>query len=248
VSLLGTGGTIASYVDYKTGAVHPVSTSEGLAQAVPKIFSLSNISANIILQMQKLSENIGPDDWKIIAKSTAAELNHTSAGVIISHGTDTLSFTAAALSFMLHNLTGPVVLVGSQRSSDRPSSDAVRNLMAASRVALTDLGEVVVVMHGTSSPKYCTIHRETKVRKLHTSRRDAFQSVNAPVLGYENDVVEFSSPYCGARDGKTCVFPELNRYVAYVYYYPRMSPGEFSSQSERAEGVVIAGTGLGHVH
>jgi len=246
VTLRGTGGTIASYVDYDTGAVHPASTSEELSQVVPNIFDLCNMTSRVVFQ--KLSENIGPEDWVTIAQAAATALNNKSAGVIIAHGTDTMGYTAAALLFMLKNLTGPVVLVGSQRSSDRPSSDARRNLTAATRVALTDLGKVVAVMHGTSSPEYCTIHCGTKVRKMHTSRRDAFQSINAPSLGYVNDTVKFTVAYPGICSGETCVYPDLDTNVSLIYYHPGLDTEQFSLQTEDADGVVIVGTGLGHVN
>src|SRR5207247_1312894 len=103
--------------------------------------------------------------------------------VVIPHGTDTLHFTSAALSFMLRDLTGPVVVVGAQRSSDRPSSDAALNLLAAARVGVANLGEAVAVMHGETSDTFAQIHRGTKVRKMHSSRRDAFRSLNATPLG-----------------------------------------------------------------
>jgi len=185
IALIGTGGTIASYVDYETGAVHPATTSEELVSAIPEIFDICNVEAKVL--SQKLSENITPRDWKRMARAAAKELNKGKAGIVISHGTDTMAYSATALAFMLKNLSGPVVFVGSQRSSDRPSSDAFDNLMGAVKVALSDIGEVVVAMHSSISSGSCFIHRATKVRKMHSSRRDAFVSVNdEPVKAITN--------------------------------------------------------------
>ncbi|HLE54876.1 MAG TPA: Glu-tRNA(Gln) amidotransferase subunit GatD, partial [Thermoplasmata archaeon] len=177
LAVLGTGGTIASYVDYRTGAVHPAVTAEELIFSVPELLDIANVKARVIYSIY--SENLKPENWQHLARETASELNAGASGVLIPHGTDTMHFTTAALSFMLRDLTGPVVVVGSQRSSDRPSSDAASNLLCGARVATADLGEVVAVMHGESSDSYCWIHRGTKVRKMHSSRRDAFRSMNA---------------------------------------------------------------------
>jgi len=245
VSLLGTGGTIASYVDYATGAVHPASTSEELALSVPEIFDICNIDARVVFQ--KFSEDISPGDWTKIAGEAAKELNGGSHGIIIAHGTDTMGYTSAALSFMLKNLTGAVVITGSQRSSDRPSSDAFQNLIASARVAKSELGEVAVVMHGTPSSGYCLVHRGTKVRKMHSSRRDAFLSIDGRPLGFVDDAVHLFPGYRRRSDGLTEADTALNTNVSLVYFHPGMDAGDLGKLADGKEGVVIAGTGLGHV-
>ncbi|MEA2054753.1 MAG: Glu-tRNA(Gln) amidotransferase subunit GatD [Candidatus Thermoplasmatota archaeon] len=245
ITLLGTGGTIASYVDYTTGAVHPASTSEELAFSVPEIFDVCNVSAKIIFQ--RLSEDIAPHDWEKIAREVAEELNKGAEGIIITHGTDTMGYTSAALSFLLKNLSGPVVLVGSQRSSDRPSSDAFQNLLAAAKVAVSDIGEVVIVMHGTPSPGYCPIYRGTKVRKMHSSRRDAFRSINENPIGFVDDELHLVTSYRKKSGGKTVADTSLNTNVSLVYFHPGLSEDDFRKMTEGKDGVVIAGTGLGHV-
>jgi len=247
VALIGTGGTIASYVDYETGAVHPAATAEELALAVPEIFDLCNIDAKILFQ--KFSENLSPKDWQKMAREVARQLNNKKNGVVIAHGTDTMAFSSAALSFMLKNLNGPVVFTGSQRSSDRPSSDAFLNLMNSVRVALSNIGEVVVVMHNSISSTGCYIHRATKVRKMHSSRRDAFVSINSNPIGFVNENgIEFFGGYRKKTDGKVKVMPKLNENVSLVYFYPGMTREEFERIVEWKDGVVIAGTGLGHVN
>jgi glutamyl-tRNA(Gln) amidotransferase subunit D len=243
ISIIGTGGTIACYVDYRTGAVHPASSAEELAFSVPEIFNLCNVKSQVAYQM--LSENIEVSHWQTLAKSVAQELNGGAAGVVIPHGTDTLGYTAAALSFILKNLSGPVVLVGAQRSSDRPSSDAAQNLIAAATVAATsDIGEVVVVMHGEISDTFSTIHRGTKVRKFHTSRRDAFQTVNDLPLGIvENNTITPQAPYRKKTEGPVTTDTLMEEDVAILYFYPGMKPQDIPKK----KGIVLAGTGLGHV-
>lgn len=245
IAIIGTGGTIASYVDYETGAVHPATTAEEIAMSVPEIFEICNIEAKILFQ--KFSENIKPKDWRRIAREVAKFLNCGKKGVIVTHGTDTMCYTSAALAFMLKNLSGPVVLTGSQRSSDRPSSDAFLNLISSAKVATTDLGEVVVVMHRNISGEIA-IHRATKVRKMHSSRRDAFVSINSKPLGYIEENVIFNQPYNRIKEGKVKVKDGLNENVCLIYYYPGMSKEYFERITDGKDGVVIAGTGLGHVN
>ncbi len=243
ISIIGTGGTIACYVDYRTGAVHPASSADDLAFSVPEIFDISNVKAQVAYQL--LSENIGVSHWQTLAEKVAKELNSGATGVVIPHGTDTLGYTAAALSFMLKNLSGPVVLVGAQRSSDRPSSDAAQNLMAAARVAATsDIGEVLVVMHGEISDTYSLIHRGTKVRKLHTSRRDAFKTVNEVPLGkVEQGVVIVNFSYRTKTNGPVTAETNMEEDVGIVYFHPGLKPEDIPQK----KGLIIVGTGLGHV-
>jgi glutamyl-tRNA(Gln) amidotransferase subunit D len=244
ISIVGTGGTIACYVDYRTGAVHPATSAEQLAFSVPEIFDLFNVNAQVAFQM--LSENIEVPHWQRLAEIIAKELNSGAHGVVVPHGTDTLGYTAATLSFMLKDLSGPVVLVGAQRSSDRPSSDAAQNLMAAARVAATsDIGEVVVVMHGELSDSFSLIHRGTKVRKLHSSRRDAFKTVNEQPLGtVDQGIITMKEPYRKKTVGTVRVENKMEEDVAIVYFHPGMKPEEIPKK----KGLILMGTGLGHVN
>lgn len=244
ISIMGTGGTIASYVDYRTGGVHPATSPQELAFSFPEIFSYCNVKARVIFQ--KFSENIHPKDWQILAREVAEELNDV-GGVVISHGTDTMGYTSAALSFMLKKLNGPVVLVGAQRSSDRPSSDAAKNLLAGIKVALSDIGEVVVVMHGSSSSfEPCEILRGTKVRKMHSSRRDAFQSINVNPIGIVDEEVIFKEKY-RKKGEETVIDTKINEKVALLYSYPGLDGEAIERMCDGKDGLVIAGTGLGHI-
>ncbi|MFA5860076.1 MAG: Glu-tRNA(Gln) amidotransferase subunit GatD [Candidatus Thermoplasmatota archaeon] len=251
VSILATGGTIASYVDYRTGAVTPVTTPEELAAAVPEILHTADLRTRIVFSM--FSEDLQPEHWQRLAREVKVEFDSGARGVVVTHGTDTLQFTAAALSFFLHDLPGPVVIVGAQRSSDRPSSDASTNLHAAVAVAArTDLGEVVVVMHAGTSDGIDHIHRGTRVRKMHTSRRDAFQSINTRPLGTVEvppgggvPKVTLTEPHRPKAAGPVRVDDALNERVAMIQSYPGLWPDHI--ESVVLDGVVLVGTGLGHV-
>ncbi len=245
IAVLGTGGTIASFVDYRTGGVHPATKPEELAAAAPDLFDICNVRAEVVLEM--FSEDMQPEHWTTIAERVAHHLNNGCHGVVVGHGTDTLHYTSAALSFCLKDLSGPVVLVGSQRSSDRPSSDAGLNLAAAARVAATtDLGEVVACMHATSDDDRVDIHRGTRVRKNHTSRRDAFQSVNVLPIGHVSGTeVTLTEPYTASTPGPTTVDAEWDEDVSMILSYPGLWPDHIEDVVRKA--TVIVGTGLGHI-
>ena len=247
IAVISTGGTIASYVDYRTGAVHPAISAEELVFSVPELLDLANVRAKVLYSI--LSENMKVTHWQGLARAVAEELNSGAVGVIVPHGTDTMGFTSAALAFMLRNLTGPVICVGAQRSSDRPSSDAIMNLLAATRLCVdSDLGEVVVLMHGESSDSYTLAHRGTKVRKMHASRRDAFRSINSePIAKIEGPQIEFISEHTGRSKGPVELKDKIDGRASMLYFYPGFEADHFDLIANHVKGVVIAGTGLGHV-
>lgn len=249
VSILSTGGTIASKVDYRTGAVNPALSAKDLYDTVPELRDHANVHAKVIMSV--LSENILPADWTKIARIIASEIKTGTDGVVIAHGTDTLGFTSAALSFALQNLPVPVVLVGSQRSSDRPSSDAAMNLVGAVNLATkADAAEVMVLMHAETGDSYLHAHRGTRVRKLHTSRRDAFQSVNEyPLFKIDEVTVQELYPPIQRRnpERKIKLKPKFEEKVALLKTFPGIE-GILVENLIDAEyrGIVIEGTGLGH--
>ncbi len=247
VAVISTGGTIASYVDYRTGAVHPAISAEELVFSVPELLDLCNVRAKVLYSI--LSENMKVTHWQVLARAVAAELNSGAVGVIIPHGTDTLGFTSAALSFMLRNLPGPVVCVGAQRSSDRPSSDAIMNLLASTRICVqADLGEVVVLMHGESSDSYCLAHRGTRVRKMHSSRRDAFMSVNSdPIARIDGSEIAFLSEHARRSKGEVELHDKIDGNASMLHFYPGFEAEHFNLIAGKVKGIVVAGTGLGHV-
>lgn len=245
VAILGTGGTIASYVDYRTGAVHPAATAEELAFATPELLEHVDATAEVVFQV--FSEDLTPRDWQTLAHKVAEAFQKGVRGVVIPHGTDTLAFTAAALAFMLRDLPGPVVLVGAQRSSDRPSTDAAPNLVAACRLAAeADLGEVVVAMHASASDEPIAIHRGVRVRKNHTSRRDAFESVNQPPLGFVTaQGIRLAGPHRARSDKGPRLVEGWSEEVGILWSYPGLGPDDVRRAARK--GLILAGTGLGHV-
>ncbi|MCY3414682.1 MAG: Glu-tRNA(Gln) amidotransferase subunit GatD [Candidatus Heimdallarchaeota archaeon] len=252
ISLLGTGGTVASRLDYRTGAVLPAFTPEELFSAVPELMSICNLKPRKIYSI--LSENFKPEFWVKTAQEVLNEFKSGSKGVIIGHGTDTMGFTGAALSFFFKNLEAPIVLVGSQRSSDRPSSDGPRNIIMASHIAAhADLAEVVVSMHGTSNDTYNLIHRGSRVRKMHSSRRDAFRTMSDMPLGKidDNMTISFFKDDVRPRGANNDVYIEskIDTKVAMHYFYPGMQADIIESSIDNGyHGMVLIGTGLGHIN
>jgi len=254
LSILSTGGTIASKVDYRTGAVSPQFSTEDILEAIPELGQIANIKGEVIYSI--LSENMRAEYWRKLAAEVYNEIKNGAEGIIVTHGTDTMGYTAAALSFMVQTPV-PVVLVGSQRSSDRPSSDAAMNTICAAKVACSDLAEVVVVMHGSTSDNFCLIHRGTKVRKMHTSARDAFQSINDTPIGkviYDATDInkirfEFFSAYTKRGENELELSDKLEDKCCLIKFYPGADPAilDFFIAQQGYKGIVLEGTGLGHV-
>jgi len=249
VVLIGTGGTIASYVDYRTGAVHPALSTSELVNAVPELREMANISARVLFSI--FSENMNVEHWQTLAEAVAEEAERGADAIIIPHGTDTMGYTAAALSFMLGGIEIPVVLVGAQRSSDRPSSDASSNLNAALKFCVKGKRPgVFVLMHDTIGDDSFAVHQGTRVRKMHTSRRDAFHSINStPVANIDGDgKIEVLIEGRGVSDAECRIRTDMERAVIMLQYYPGMDPGIFKDVFAKSKGIVISGSGLGHVN
>jgi glutamyl-tRNA(Gln) amidotransferase subunit D len=250
VTIISTGGTIASRVDYRTGGVRPALTANDLYSVVPELSNIADIETQILLSIY--SENITQNNWTQIAEEVGEQVSHGVNGVVIAHGTDTMGYTSAALSFALQNLPIPVIVVGSQRSADRPSSDAATNLLAAVLSASkAPFAEVVVAMHETTSDNTIALHRGTKVRKLHTSRRDAFKSVNAlPIARIENQQVSMLTSNYRERDAsrKLVLKPKFEEKVALIKSFPGMDSSVLDFYTGKDyRGIVLEGTGLGHI-
>jgi glutamyl-tRNA(Gln) amidotransferase subunit D len=250
ISIIGTGGTIASKVDYRTGGVYASFSPEDIAMQIPELKEIANIKAEEVMNI--MSEDMTPDGWTRITKEVAQDINAGYRGIIVTHGTDTLHYTAAALSFMLKDLPCPVALVGTQRSSDRGSSDAVMNIAcAANFVANSDVAEVCIVMHGSINDDYCLAIRGTKSRKMHTSRRDAFRSINeqpiAKIHWKDRKIEILNENYRKRSDSKVKVDAKLNSKVALIKCYPGLDPEIFDFYlNKKYKGFVIEATGLGH--
>jgi glutamyl-tRNA(Gln) amidotransferase subunit D len=251
VTLLGTGGTIASRLDYRTGAVIPAFSPGELYGAVPELADICNLSTQKLFAV--FSENMGPSQYKVLAEEIGKEIRKGINGIVIGHGTDTMHHTAAILAFMVQHSPVPIVIVGSQRSSDRPSSDAALNLIHATKTAAeSDIAEVLVCMFGPTSDEYGLLHRGTRVRKMHSSYRSTFRTIgDIPIARVDrNGIYPMKSDYNRRRpDRNVDILPYFEERVAMVYYYPNMHPDIIDSLIDnKYKGIVIAGTGLGHIN
>jgi glutamyl-tRNA(Gln) amidotransferase subunit D len=247
IALISTGGTIASTVDYRTGAVTAQFDAEDVLRAVPDLAGRANYRGRVVANI--LSENMDPDIWRDLAQAVYEEIEAGADGVVVMHGTDTMQYSASALSMMLDTPV-PIVFTGSQRSADRPSSDNVMNAVCAVEAAKADAAEVMLCMHGSESDDYCALHRGTRVRKNHTSRRDAFETVGAEPLGrvdYDAEAVTFRREYAERGATDLAIHPDLTEDVELVKFTPGMDPAALDYLDGKS-GVVVEGTGLGHVH
>lgn len=256
VSLISTGGTISSRVDYRTGGVRSALTASDLYESVPELREYASIDPEELFT--EYSENLTPEHWTRIAKTVHEKiLSQKYKGIIISHGTDTMHYTSAALSFALQNLPIPIILVGAQRSSDRPSSDAALNLLGASVIATkSNIAGVFVVMHNSISDDVIACHLGTRVRKNHTSRRDAFQSIDVdPVAIVKGENIELSARNSqislhSRRNGieKVVAKPNFDNRVSLIRFYPGFDPRIIDYCVQLGNKIIILeGTGLGHV-
>ncbi len=251
VTLLGTGGTIASRLDYRTGAVIPAFTPGELYGAVPELADICNLTTRKLFGV--FSENMACEQYIALARAIGDEIEAGAEGIVIGHGTDTMGHTAAILSFMVQDSPVPIVIVGSQRSSDRPSSDAALNLIHAVRFAAHgDIAEVQICMFGPTSDRYGLLHRGTRVRKMHSSYRSTFRTIgDIPLAVVSRDSFKYLSKNYRPRDPtrKVRVDPVFDDRTTILYYYPGMRPDLVDSLvASGYRGIVIAGTGLGHVN
>jgi glutamyl-tRNA(Gln) amidotransferase subunit D len=250
VAIVSTGGTIASRVDYRTGGVRAALSASELYSVVPELSEIAVVDTEILFSI--FSENITAKHWIATAKAVAKHIENGVDGVVVAHGTDTLGYSAAALSFALQDLPVPVVMVASQRSADRPSSDAATNLVGAVRAAVSaPFAEVVIAMHETVSDMSIVFHRGTKARKCHTSRRDTFRSINAsPLARLEEGNIKILTKGYRKRDvsRKLTLNPNFEEKVALVKAYPDINPKVIDWYVENGiRGIILEGTGLGHV-
>jgi len=249
IAILHTGGTIASKVDYRTGGVVASFTVEDFLSMFPEIKEIANIKSNLVSNM--MSEDMRFTHYKKIGNAILKEIKNGVDGIIIGHGTDTLAVTSAALAFVFENLPIPVILVGSQRSSDRGSADAATNLICAAEfIANTDFTGVAICMHESTSDNNCLIMPPCTTRKMHTSRRDAFKVINDKAIArinYETRQIEFLKSYTKKTDKKLVVKDKFEGKVAVIKTYPNMHPDLIEALTKKKyKGVVLEGSGLGH--
>ena len=252
IALISTGGTIASKIDYRTGGVHAALSASELYASVPELASHASIDPEVLLS--EYSENLKPEHWAMIADKVAEKIKSGKyRGIVVSHGTDTMHYTAAALSFALQGLPIPVVLVGAQRSSDRPSSDAALNLLGATAFAAkSEYAGVFVAMHAGTSDDVIACHVGARVRKNHTSRRSAFESIDVtPVALVKNSAVEMQKSeirLAKRSEGSLAAKTKFDDRVALLKYHPGFDPKLIEHAAKTGyKAIILEGTGLGHV-
>jgi len=248
ILLLSTGGTIASKIDYRTGAVTPVLTAEELNSSVPELAKIANIDTQVLFS--EYSENIMPEHWLQIAEKINEYSKSDYTGIIIAHGTDTMHYTSSFLSFALAGFPIPIVLVGSQRSSDRASSDAALNLISATKfITESKTKGVYIVMHQDENDETVACHFGTRVRKNHTSKRGAFQTIGdepAFIIAENQIQKNITEDFFKVNEFQPKIY--LDTKVALVKYHPGYDPNLLDKIIEMGfRGIIFEGTGLGHV-
>ncbi len=248
ILLLSTGGTIASKIDYRTGAVTPVLTAEELNSSVPELAKIANIDTQVLFS--EYSENIMPEHWLQIAEKINGYSKSDYTGIIIAHGTDTMHYTSSFLSFALAGFPIPIVLVGSQRSSDRASSDAALNLISATKfITESKTKGVYIVMHQDENDETIACHLGTRVRKNHTSKRGAFQTIGdvpAFIIAENQIQKNITEDFFKVNEFQPKIY--LDTKVALVKYHPGYDPRLLDKIIEMGfRGIIFEGTGLGHV-
>ena len=247
ISILHTGGTIASKVDYKTGGVFAGFTNEDFLSMFPEMSTIANIRSRHVANL--MSEDMRFNHYQLLATAIEEEIKKGTQGIIIGHGTDTIAITAAALSFMLENVSVPVILVGSQRSSDRGSTDAAMNLLCAAQFIIhSGYQGVGICMHEHSSDTTCLILPATKTRKMHTSRRDAFKVINGKPIArvdYKSGTIDWIDKQV-VSGGKMLVRTKFEDKVAIIKTHVNMSPIFFDALiTHKFKGLVLEATGIG---
>ncbi|MBI2572974.1 Glu-tRNA(Gln) amidotransferase subunit GatD [Candidatus Woesearchaeota archaeon] len=247
IAILHTGGTIASKVDYRTGGVATNFTPQDLVSLFPELTDIANIDSELIAQMW--SDDLRFPHFKLIAQKIEEHVKKGVKGIIIGMGTDNLAVGAAALSFIVESTPVPIIFVGAQRSSDRGSSDAGMNLICAAEfIAKTDFGGVAICMHAHENDDQCVILPATKTYKLHTSRRDAFKSVNVGAyahVDYATREVCFLTQEYPRVSSSLVIKPNMEDKVGLLKIHVHMFPEQFEF-FRGYKGLVIEGTGLGH--
>ena len=248
ISILGTGGTIASRIDYKTGAVNPAFSAEELYSIIPELSDYANINTELISNIA--SEQMNPEDWKNMAEKVIEKIRDENQGIIIGHGTDTMAYTSAALSFALVNCPIPVILTGAQRSTDRPSSDASLNMISSVIVASKNqLNGVYLAMHSSIEDNEVSIHCGTRVRKNHTSRRDAFQSIGIEPIAIVNQGNVTINKKFNDDKNKFEIKVNFDENVSLLKFHPGFNPKIIDAiVDSNTKGIILEGTGLGHVN
>lgn len=249
IGLVMLGGTISAKLNPGKGGVDWVDTPEELFNIYPELFE--NVNVRVESPFMKGSENMDFKDWQKVAKVVHKMLNDKNiCGVIVTQGTDTLHYTTSALSFFLRNLNKPVAVTYSQRSIDRASSDALLNLKCSIQVATSNIAEVLAVGHANEDDDFCYGIIGTKVRKLHSSKRSAFKSINIkPALKIFENKIEFISNVNPRNENKKVELDNcFEEKVGIIKFYPGQDPSILDYYlKNKYKGIIIEFFGIGNI-
>jgi len=252
ITYIGTGGTIGTHVDYNTGGVFMCRTPEEIISTTPELENIVNI-INTESPFIKASEDMYYKDWQVLSETVYNNLlDNNVNGIVITHGTDTLSYTGSALSFLIENVNKPVLLVGAQRSPDRASFDGSLNLICAAHFVKEKIPGVYLVMHGSMNDDFCYVIKAVKSRKMHSSRRDAFKAINdTPVCKVFSDgTIEYLRDVSDLKQVKNnpVLKKDFEDKVCLLKIYPNSDPSVIDWYIQKGyKGIILEGTGLGHV-
>ena len=239
ILLLTTGGTIASRPTDE--GLAPEMDGEDLARRIPFLTDSYTVTVRDILHLD--SSNIQPEEWQLIARAVYADRDGYD-GIVVTHGTDTMAYTASMLSFMLRGIPIPVVLTGSQLPIEHPLTDALENLRIAFAMACSGAPGVFVAF----DRKVILGCRSVKVR---TKDFDAFESVNWPLVGdVDAGGLHIDPAALPPRSGGDCALrSDLCRDVFLIKLTPGLDPEIFDMLHQmHYRGVVIEAFGAGGLH
>ena len=232
ILLIGTGGTIAS--DVTSSGLAPELTTEQLLSHIPAISDICQVDCLQLLSLD--STNMRPEHWQLMARCIRdryAEYN----GFVITHGTDTMAYTAAALSYLVQGSPKPIVLTGAQKPIGFDSTDSKINLLDAFRCASEDMPGVSIVFNNK-------VILGTRARKTRSKSFQAFSSINYPHLGVLRDgtLLRYIRQDCGAYP---MFYDKLDTKVSLLKLVPGADRAQADFLLERNDALIIESFGVG---
>jgi glutamyl-tRNA(Gln) amidotransferase subunit D len=248
IVIIITGGTISARLDPTTGGT-TWTDKEEILNIAPELNKICNI-IKIESPFLKASEDMSFPEWKKIAETCEIYLNDkTIDGIIITHGTDTLHYTSAALSYFIKDLNKPIALTYSQRSIDRASTDAALNLLCAAKFATSDIAEIALIGHKDTNDNICLAMPARAVRKMHTSARNTFKIINSePIAEITPEKITILKTFNARNNKEPKIDTKFSDKIATIKITPDQDPSIIEYyQQQGYKGIILETTGLGHV-